>query len=330
MAKEFSIILPSYTGAKTIDKTFASLEHQVESGAKYEVIVIIDGPNKELRRKIDSYKNIFSAKNIDFTIKQFSKNLGRFEARVAGAKLAKTRQLLFLEDRVYLTPNYFNKLAKINRQLLIGNVLEDKTDSNFIADTLTQIRRVVYGKQWGQNFKDHEISQTNFERAPKGMASLWVPKDLFLEVCQEFKKSLVNSKDSSDDTGILRLIVDKGHRILRTSELELYYQPRTGLGESIKHLYQRGPKFVDYYLKPGTRFFWTIVLFYVTLIAAIILTVLWLLTPVVLLGGLIIAGLLLGGNLKAWPKISLGLLTIILVFCSGILVGTFNKIFRRA
>lgn len=330
--KQFSVVLPTYSGQKTIARTFDSLLAQNVAQLKYEVVVVIDGPSEPIRQIVKSYEPRFKANKIGFTVEQFRQNRGRFEARVAGAKLANYNQLLFLEDRVYLDPGYFKRMAKIDTELALGNVLEDKTNSNLIADTLTLVRRAVYGSQWGQDFKDYDINTANFERAPKGMASLWVSKSLFLEACQEFKKTVVNSKDSSDDTGVLRLIIEKGTPIRRISGLKLYYMPRTGLLESVKHLYQRGPKFVDYYLKPGTRFFAALAGFYallaVVLVGLILITswMIYLLALALVL--ILIFCLVVTKKLIAGLKFFVGIIAVGLIFAAGLLRGSLQKIIR--
>src|SRR5688500_2280908 len=97
----FSIVLPTYTGMNTIEKCFDSiLAQKYTSKLKFEVIVVIDGPSQKLKEITQNYARTFNQKKIEFTVKQFKANEGRFVARLEGAILAKYNQLLFVDDRV--------------------------------------------------------------------------------------------------------------------------------------------------------------------------------------------------------------------------------------
>ena len=50
------------------------------------------------------------------------------------------------------------------------------------------------------------------------------------------------------------MLINMGENLYKSSEAIIYYQPRAGAWEEIKHIYHRGPRFVDYYIRPGTRF----------------------------------------------------------------------------
>ncbi|HVX58692.1 MAG TPA: glycosyltransferase [Candidatus Saccharimonadales bacterium] len=332
-AKRFSIILPTYSGLATLPQTLASILAQDLSSINCELIVVIDGPSKQLKDLVESRRNELEAKKIDLSLVQFKKNKGRFEARVAGAETAKHGQLLFLEDRVFLEDNYFSKLASLDQRLMLSNVIEAKSKSNLIADSLSSVRKLVYGASWGQDFEDYLITADNFEKSPKGLASLWVPKDDFLGACEQFAKDRHATRDSSDDTGVLRLLIENTGPIYRTSHLRIYYQPRTGLGESVKHLFERGPKFVDYYKKPGTKFFPVLAGVYVgmvVLVGALVLKPIWVLWGLIafLLMVLLLASRT-ASTIVEGLRITIGLPLVILIFVGGILKGTLQALAKR-
>jgi len=257
MKNKFSIIIPTYTGEEHIEKCFTSILEQkdVDLSDSFEVIVVIDGPNKSLEKKVVAAKKLFATKKVNFTKYVFSENQGRFKARIKGSEIAKYEQLLFVDDRVVLDTNFVNILKQQKEKLIMPNVLESN-HPNSISRLNFLIRSKVYGKdKWGEDFKSQYIDKNNFEKSSKGTTSLWIPKKDFTIVCEKVLKEVdsKSTKTTNDDTRILKMIVEK-NRILRNSELKIYYNPRSKYSEELAHLYHRGPTFVDYYLKPGTRF----------------------------------------------------------------------------
>ena len=264
--KKFSVVLATYTGVNTVNRTLNSILTQQSVNTAFEVVVVIDGPNKAIREIVVTKEKEFKRNNIPLMIKQFTKNRGRFEARLAGAELASFDQLLFVDDRVRLSKNYFKVLQTINKDIAMANVIEVAgRRTNIISQTLFFVRRRIYGHKFGKDFADYYINSSNFEGSPKGTTSLWISKNVFLDACREVAhKRKQSNKYVNDDTKILRTVVDKGHNIFRPSKLVAFYLPRGNLKEAIKHLFGRGTLFVDYYSKPGTRFFPILVLAYST------------------------------------------------------------------
>lgn len=332
--KQFSIVIPTYSGLNTIKKTFKSLLTQDSSGIKYEVIVVIDGPNELLRELVDQAQQDFQKKGINFEVEQFKENKGRFEARIAGAKLAKYNQLLFVDDRIYLAENYFKILKGISEELMLANVIEKEPDNyNLISATLTYVRRGLYGDKWGVDFPDYYINNENFENSPKGTASLWVKKEMFLAACEKVAHNQqALNKYVNEDTKILRAMVDAGARIFRTSKLNIYYQPRNNFKDTVKHLYGRGPRFVDYYVKPKSKFFPLLIAIYVMVAVAVILAFIKLIylayLAITVLAGTTLLALLFGKDLKGIFTLFVGLPLVLVIFAAGIIKGTFLRILR--
>src|SRR3990167_8596022 len=179
MAESFSIVILTYTGASTIDKTFDSILKQSPSSLEYEVVVVIDGPNKRLRRVVEKYEDEFARRKIGFTIYQSEENKGRFDARISGAKKSKNEQLLFVDDRAQLTVRFLEHLSKLNEKIALPGV-QERSGNSVITKTLNILRRQIYGDKGGLRFKDYYIDKTNFENSPKGTTSLWVSKKIFL------------------------------------------------------------------------------------------------------------------------------------------------------
>ena len=330
----FSIVISAYTGAETIEGTFKGLLDQLPANVKYEVVLVIDGPQPAIEQSAEAARSKFESKQIPFTIRRLKNNVGRFEARIIGVKQAKHQQILFVDDRVQLANNFLRALTKLNKKTALGNVIEvSQNSTNVISQTLFLLRRRVYGKKWGRDFKDYYIDEHNFEASPKGTTSLWVNKQAFLQICEDIAPASTSNKYVNEDTKIMRQLVEGGDRIFRSSSLKVYYQPRISFWGAAQHLYQRGPRFVDYYLKPGTRFFPLLVSIYgllAILVLAIIIQPFWLFWVLAaLVASVLLIGLVVSRNLTEVMTSLAGLPLVLLFFSLGILKGTAVRLTNR-
>lgn len=331
---DFSLIIPTYTGEEYISKCFESILNQVYNGKapSFEIIVIIDGPNDSLRKIVNNSQKLVEAKNIKCKVHQFQKNQGRFEARLKGAQLASAKQLLFVDDRVTLDKEFIAKIVK-DKDVVMPNVLE-AIHPNIISRLLYLMRKKIYGKKnWGLDFNSYFITKENFESSPKGTTSLWIERKVFIDGCEEYVKqsSSNDTKYSSDDTAILALILESKGRLHRRSDTKIYYHPRSQFIAELSHLYHRGPKFIDYYFRPGTRF-WKYIMIAIGLsLLVIILAVLGgktLILPilVLMLASFLLMAVYLSENLRDIFVVLISLPLVLLFFCSGCLVGLTKKL----
>lgn len=332
MMTEFSIIIPTYTGQDHIKDCFDSILSQDDlSSLRFNIIVVIDGPNSELRQIVDNQQNRFKAKKIDFQIYQFKKNMGRFEARLKGARESKNKYILFLDDRNTLATDYLKEVIKADKKALIPNVLE-RDHPQFVAKTMYLLRSKIYGRRWGRDFPSYEITKENFEKSSKGTTSFWVEKGLFVLACREVGKNHIDLKAISDDTKVMRFLVENNISIYRSSEAKIYYQPRKSARAELLHIFNRGPIFIDYYLRPGTRFFAPLILFYITIMMCLILVFT---VPSTLLAlfvmGITVALLVsvyITGSVVLVASVFVGLILIVISFGLGLLKGLTVKLLQ--
>lgn len=322
---KFSVIIPTYTGEDNIEECLDSVLAQSGIGKlRFEVIIVIDGPNKKLETIIDNHKSKFNNRSVTYRVFKFSQNKGRFAARLKGAEEAESKQLLFLDDRNILATNYFEVILKANKEALIPNVLE-VAHPHFIARVIFLLRKKAYGGKWGKDFVSYYITLDNFEKSSKGTTSFWVNKEIFIDICQAFSQQYSSLKLINEDTKILRKIIERGTLIYRSSEAKIYYQPRQSVIEELKHIYYRGPRFIDYYFKNGTRFFKPLLIagispFLVVAILLLELNVLLIMLSVAVVG-LLVVSLYIKENVKDIGIILVGLPLLSLSFYAGIIMG---------
>jgi hypothetical protein len=238
----FSIIVPVFNGAETLDACLGALVNQHYPGDRYEVIVVNDGSTDDTARVASQYP---------VRLINLETNQGRIVARNIGAEAARHETLVFNDVRVIPETQLLAKVSQRNYQPLIPNV--DDYDGSLwgFARFFFLLRCKVYAPYYplleGEN--EFQITPGNFDKAPKGTGSFICNRDLWLACQPEIRE-----KSISDDTRILRIVVE--HRpILRTTIASVRYLQRTNLKKVVSHMFQRGPLFSDYYLRPGGRYY---------------------------------------------------------------------------
>jgi glycosyltransferase involved in cell wall biosynthesis len=330
--RKFSIVIPTYSGADTLGKTFESIVNQVAALNHVELVTVIDGPNKPIENITEEWKSRLIKKGIRVQVRKLPKNQGRFNARLIGAEMAKAPQLLFVDDRVRLEPDFISQILEIDYSLALPNVREEAS-SNIISRTLYLLRRKIYKGKWGESFDDYFIDRRSFEQSPKGTTSLWVPRELFIETCNKVKKDgLKTNRFLNEDTKLLKTIIDDGHKILRTSKLNIVYQPRGNFKKSVRHLYERGPRFVDYYARFDTRFFPLLLIIYALVILVVVTIII---QPYYLIyylaaaaATVFTAAAFLAKSLKELFTGLIGLPLVFLIFAAGVMKGSLLKLVR--
>jgi hypothetical protein len=266
---------------------------------------------------------------------QHSHNKGRFEARRSGALKAHYDDLFFVDDRVTVPQSLLSEIIRAEERIIMPNVIESEYP-NFMSRFLYLIRRKVYGKnRWGTSFSPYYIDNSNFEKSPKGTGSLCLPKDLFLESCSRLADTTVGStKNISDDTKLLRYMIESGARIYRPSSIIVNYQPRQKLGQELYHVYQRGPKFVDYYFRRGSRFQPYLLVSLALLFLGVLGVLAWrweFLEVILALSilGIVALAIILKERLSDLWVVCVALPVAIILFGLGILKGLGSKIYSR-
>ena len=117
-----SIIIPVYNQAEHLGNCLASIKKQTYNN--YEIIVVDDGSNDDIKTIIKKYKQIFSLKISYFE----QKNQGASAARNRGAKLAKGEYLIFCDADIIMEV----KMLELMRKTLIENPKSSFCYSSFL------------------------------------------------------------------------------------------------------------------------------------------------------------------------------------------------------
>ena len=324
---KISIIVPVYNEEKTIRKSLNALINQDYPKKDYEIVVVNDGSTDNTARIV---KNIARRARVKIRLINLEKNFGRAYAREIGAKKAKYGMLLFIDSRCIAEKDLLKNLKKINYWPLVGNTYMEKNRSIFDY-FFSIIRKKFYRDYFGRNFKDVMLNEENFDKIPKGTGIFFCSKDLFLS--SQLKNK---TKDISDDTKLLKNILKKKN-ILKTSKARALYLSRKSFLANAKHMFARGPKFVDYYFGKNNKIsllFYLFILIFSAFLLFLIFSVFYSLK--LFLFSLTFLFILYVGTciyLSKTPKdfsiLFLLLLPFIFIFYFGCLFGIIKKIKRK-
>ncbi len=335
---KISIIIPVYNEEKLINDCLDSLVSQNYPKEDYEIIIVNDGSTDNTKSQISRPLSASSQANggqanlkskistPEIRLINLEKNKGWIIARETGAKNARYENLLFIDSRCVADSEILNNLKKINYQPLVGNPVMNQNKSIFDRFGFL-FRKKLYGEYFREDFKPVYITPNNYDDIPKGTTVLFCDKRLFISSQPENKGKWI-----SDDIKLLRNIALK-KPLLKHPDIKVIYQSRDSFKSVFRHIFKRGPRFVDYYLNPKKKYFW---LFIIPSIMAFPIIIFMLIKPIYFIYFLAIvilmwisASLWLAENIKDFA-ISLILLPLFAIsFWVGIFYGLTLKLFRK-
>lgn len=241
-----SIVTPVFNEEKSINTYCNAIFHINYDKNNFEIVIVDDGSSDNTVHLI---RKLWKNSKIKSKIIQLGKNFGRSVARVTGARAAKYDNILFLDAKCEIFPDALRMIEKINYSPINPAVIQKRRGPFDIF--FYMLRRTLYKKNFGEKFSQQFITPENFDSMAKGTTMFFCTKDLFLSS----QPANISSKNNSDDTALLANMVKK-KAILTTPRVRCYYNTRSSFIENIKHIFNRGPKFVDYYYKPSKKHFW--------------------------------------------------------------------------
>ena len=321
---KISILVPVYNEEELIINCLKSLINQDYPKKDYEIIVINDGSKDNTKKNIEE----FIKENKKVKIKLINQeNKGLASTRLIGARNAKYENLFFIDSRCKAQENLLSKLKEKDYSPIVSTVLINKED--YIGRFHYLFRKKLYGKSYMQGkFERFFITEENFEKVPSGAGILFIKKDLFLE--SQFDN--IESKNCSDDIKLSRNIVKK-KPILRDPEIIVSYKPRSNLTSHLKHVFHRGPKFIDYHLKLGDKYLLPIIVcIFLPIFSFILLTInlkIFFILYIILFILCIVTFLYLSEEIKDFFILSFLLPITFIFFYFGILKGIVLKLANK-
>lgn len=199
-----SFIIPAYNAGKTIERTINSIINQEETSIDYEVIVVDDGSDDDLREKVEEFEN-------DKRIKYFYKeNTGVSDTRNYGVNQATGEYIIFVDSDDYISKTLLKDIEQYIKQNIDlikwkpifvdenGNILREEKSNAFSKVSGEKGFNLLFGK-------DNMID------------CLWnyaIKKDLLIE----FPKGMYH-----EDFATMPIMILKASTMVSIDKYEYYY-----------------------------------------------------------------------------------------------------------
>jgi len=240
---KLSIVVPAYNSEETLERCLTAILAARAEREDCEVIVVDDGSED---------RTVEIAQRFPVRLLRSERNEGRIRARERGARAARSDRILFVDARILIPPDTLRTLEALDYEPVVGGSSVINVPYGSALDRLLfLIRKRIYAPYYPQSedYPTIMITQQNFDRVPKGMNFFYVDKERFFEALPDDR-----SKYVSDDTRIFAEIVAK-KEIAISRDLRIVHIERQTTPEAYRHIFERGPRFADYYLHPGKRYY---------------------------------------------------------------------------
>lgn len=264
MNSNVSLIIPSYNMSEHLPRLFNSLDKSGLLKILDEVVFVDDGSTDSTLELINFYADRHF--NLVKVVCLLS-NKGRFLARLAGAKEAKSEKLLFLDTRLELEDGFnqvfVNLIAK--HSAIMGIVNIDTTASIFSL-YWERTHRVLFRRHFRDAKNGFFLTYENYDQYLKGTTIFVCPRSIFIDSCEAFSGVEV----LADDMALMKVIVQKTS-IWVDASLAIRWWPRENYRDFLLRIWERGPSFVEYHVfsrKSGFLFwlvFFALISFFVAL-----------------------------------------------------------------
>lgn len=216
MSINISIIVPFYKGNKYMTQLLDSIEkvsNKINLEASFEVIIVNDSPEEEVRLPKKKYENI------DIKIEKNKSNMGIQRTRINGLDKASGEWILFLDQDDELLEEGFKEQVILTEQadVVVGN-------GRYV---LGDIDKIIYSNQKAMNFLIQEKNFLKIRNLIPSPGECLIKKGVIPAVWR--KNKLFHN--GSDDW-LLWILLFKNGAKFRLNEKQVYIHNDTG-GENL-------------------------------------------------------------------------------------------------
>jgi glycosyltransferase involved in cell wall biosynthesis len=249
MQPTLSVVIPVFNEEQWIVRCVDSLMVAIaRAGWSAQVVVVDDGSTDGTAAALSD----LAARHGVTVVGQA--NLGRFEARKAGLAKAAGSHVLLLDSRVIIDPDALTylrgQLADHPERAVWNGHINVASDGNPYAGFMAGLVKIP----WRRYMADPKLTSfgvEDYDLYPKGTGFFFAPKALLDGAVMGFDSLYDDIKLASDDTGVLRWIVER-ERIHLAPDFSATYNGRDTLKKFVAQSYYRGTTYVDSYLtSPG-------------------------------------------------------------------------------
>ncbi|WP_121389015.1 glycosyltransferase family 2 protein [Actinokineospora cianjurensis] len=240
-----SVVIPVYNEESWVPRCVAALVESLERAAwEAQVVVVDDGSTDATGDRLAEL-----AKTHGITVVSQS-NRGRFEARKAGLSEASGQFVLLLDSRVIVEPDALtylrDQLVEHPERKVWNGHITVASAGNPYAGFMAGLVKIP----WRRYCADPRLTSfgpDEFDLYPKGTGFFVAPRTMLDGAVMAFDSLYDDVSLASDDTKVLRWIIDR-ERINISPGFAAVYNGRDTLEKFAKQSLYRGTTYVDSYL----------------------------------------------------------------------------------
>jgi glycosyltransferase involved in cell wall biosynthesis len=261
-----SIVIPVFKQPQWIGRTIDAAATAVERSGfeRAEIVVVV--ADSETRDALTLLRPSLPLRILD------EERPGRFAARQQGIEAATGELVLLLDSRIAITPDSLR---------FVSDRIEDEDSDDlpiFSAHFEFNVEN-PYGRFWSVMiplvwWRYYSAPRTTsfgieeYDRYAKSTTCFLAPRAMLLEAKTHFNSYYADSRNASDDTGLIRLLAAR-QPINISPHFACIYASHDTYRAFMYNVFHRGKTFVDSYGRPGTRFFGLVLAYFpLSLLAA--------------------------------------------------------------
>jgi glycosyltransferase involved in cell wall biosynthesis len=245
-----SIVIPVFRQPKWIVATIDDAALAVERSGFEQAEIVVVVADHESREVLAGLQPSLPLRVLD------EERPGRFAARQQGVEAATGDLVLLLDSRISVAPDALR---------FVSERIEDEHDlpiwsAHFEFNVETPYGRfwsVIIPLVWWRYYSEPRTTSfglEEYDRYAKSTTCFLAPREMLLEAKTQFNSYYADSRDASDDTGLIRLLAAR-QPINISPHFACVYTPHETYRAFMHNAFHRGKSFIDSYGRPGTRFF---------------------------------------------------------------------------
>ncbi|AKV03093.1 hypothetical protein AKJ09_09756 [Labilithrix luteola] len=261
-ALDVSVVIPTFEMASHLPALWSSLDRSGVLERVREVVIVDDGSNdgNATRDALDEIAR--GPRGELLKVVHLPQNVGRFRARLTGAKAARGERVLFLDTRLVLPDGFGAAVAAAGakHRSVMGHVDIDVTRNVFCL-YWDRSHKFIFRRHFRDTQDVLILTAENYDRYLKGTTVFLCERELFIRASECYDDLL------SDDTMLMKDMVATTPIAIDPS-VRIQWVPRENARDFLARLWERGPGFVEYHvIEHQGRFFWFVVAGGVVLLA---------------------------------------------------------------
>jgi glycosyltransferase involved in cell wall biosynthesis len=245
-----SIVIPVFRQPKWIGATIDDAVIAVERSGFEQAEIVVVVADQETREVLTRLDPPLPLRVLD------EERPGRFPARQQGIEAATGELVLLLDSRISVAPEALR---------FVSDRIADEHDlpiwsAHFefnVENPYGRFWSVIIPLVWWRYYSEPRTTSfglEEYDRFAKSTTCFLAPRSMLLDAKTEFNSYYADTRDASDDTGLIRLLAAR-QRINVSPHFACTYVAHDGYRAFMHNVFHRGKTFVDSYGRPGTRFF---------------------------------------------------------------------------